>query len=201
LILGQVAPRLDLSFTMNNRRILIANLAKGSIGEQASNLLGSLLVSHLQLVAMERGSLPPHQRVPFFVHVDEFQTFSSDAFASLLSEARKFATHFSLANQYTDQLPNAVRSAVLGNAGSLVVFRVGSRDAELLAPEFRPMEDGALADQEPYSAWLRRGISRDRIFAEPQLYRSLGSAEAIKLQSRQRFGRPSRVVDKRQEHL
>jgi hypothetical protein len=111
LILGQVAPRLDLKFTMDNQRILIANLAKGAIGEQASNLLGSLLVSHLQLVATERGALPPHQRVPFFVHVDEFQTFSSDAFATLLSEARKFATHFALANQYTDQLPNAVRSA------------------------------------------------------------------------------------------
>jgi hypothetical protein len=197
LILGQVAPRLDLSFTMNNRRILIANLAKGSIGEQASNLLGSLLVSHLQLVAMERGSLPPHQRVPFFVHVDEFQTFSSDAFASLLSEARKFATHFSLANQYTDQLPHAVRAAVLGNAGSLVVFRVGSTDAELLAPEFRPMEGGALADQEPYTAWLRRGIGRDRIFAEPKLYESLSTAEAIKLQSRQRFGRSTRMIERR----
>src|SRR5438067_5182176 len=85
LILGQVAPRLDLKFTMDNRRILIANLAKGAIGEQASNLLGSLLVSHLQLIAMERGGLPLHRRVPFFVHVDEFQTFSSDAFASLLS--------------------------------------------------------------------------------------------------------------------
>jgi Type IV secretion-system coupling protein DNA-binding domain len=201
LILGQVAPRLDLAFTMNKRRILIANLAKGSIGEQASNLLGSLLVSHLQLVAMERGSLPPHQRVPFFVHVDEFQTFSSDAFASLLSEARKFATHFSLANQYTDQLPHAVRSAVIGNAGSLVVFRVGSGDSELLAPEFRPMEEGALADQQPYSAWLRRGISRDRIFAEPKLYPSLGTRDAIQLQSRQRFGRSSNVVDKRQSPL
>ena len=140
LILGQVAPRLDLKFTMDNRRILIANLAKGAIGEQASNLLGSLLVSHLQLVAMERGALAPHERVPFFMHVDEFQTFSSDAFASLLSEARKFATHFVLANQYTDQLTDAVRAAVMGNAGSLVVFRVGSRDAQLLAPEFRPME-------------------------------------------------------------
>jgi hypothetical protein len=74
LILGQVAPRLDLSFTMNNQRILIANLAKGTIGEQAANLLGSLLVSHLQLIAMERGTLPPEQRVPFFGHIDEFQT-------------------------------------------------------------------------------------------------------------------------------
>jgi hypothetical protein len=197
LILGQLAPRLDLKFTMDNRRILIANLAKGTIGEQASNLLGSLLVSHLQLVAMERGSLPPHQRVPFFVHVDEFQTFSSDAFASLLSEARKFATHFALANQYTDQLPPAVRSAVIGNAGCLVVFRVGSRDSELLASEFRPMENGGLADQEPYTAWMRRGIGRDRIFAEPKLYESLGTAELIRDQSRQRFGRAEVAIEQR----
>jgi hypothetical protein len=196
LILGQVAPRLDLSFTMNSRRILVANLAKGAIGEQAANLLGSLLVSHLQLVAMERGAFPPNKRVPFFVHVDEFQTFSSDAFASLLSEARKFATHFALANQYTDQLPPAVRSAVIGNAGTLVVFRVGSRDAELLAPEFRPMDSGALADQEPYTAWLRRGNGRDRIFAEPRLYEPLGTAEVIRAQSRQRFGRPRWTIER-----
>lgn len=201
VILGQLAPRLDLAFTMNNRRILIANLAKGAIGEQASNLLGSLLVSHLQLAAMERGSLPPHQRIPFFVHVDEFQTFSSDAFASLLSEARKFATHFVLANQYTDQLPLAVRSAVIGNAGSLVVFRVGSGDARLLAPEFQPMDGGALADQEPFTAWLRRGIGQDRIFAEPKLYQSLGTREAVISQSRQRFGRPSYIIDKREMRL
>ena len=199
LILGQVAPRLDLKFTMDNRRILIANLAKGAIGEQASNLLGSLLVSHLQLVAMERGALAPHKRVPFFVHVDEFQTFSSDAFATLLSEARKFATYFALANQYTDQLPHAVRSAVIGNAGSLVVFRVGSRDAELLAPEFRPMDGGALADQEPYTAWLRRGIGRDRIFAEPKLYEPLGTAELIREQSRQRFGRSRGVIERQRQ--
>jgi hypothetical protein len=196
LILGQVAPRLDLKFTMDNRRILIANLAKGAIGEQASNLLGSLLVSHLQLIAMERGTLAPQERVPFFVHVDEFQTFSSDAFASLLSEARKFATYFCLANQYTDQLPLAVRSAVIGNAGSLVVFRVGSHDAELLASEFRPMDGGTLADQEPFTAWLRRGIGRDRIFAEPKLHESIGSAEPIQVQSRQRFGRPRHEIER-----
>jgi hypothetical protein len=196
LILGQVAPRLDLKFTMDHERILIANLAKGSIGEQASNLLGSMLISHLQLVAMERGALPPERRVPFFVHVDEFQTFSSDTFASLLSEARKFATHFTLANQYTDQLPPAVRAAVIGNAGTLVAFRVGSRDAELLAPEFRPMDNGALADQEPFTAWLRVGSGRNRIFAEPKLYPSLGTAAAIREQSRQRFGRDRKTIER-----
>lgn len=196
LILGQVAPRLDLAFTMNSRRILIANLAKGTIGEQAANLLGSLLVSHMQLVAMERGALPPEQRVPFFVHVDEFQTFSSEAFASLLSEARKFATHFCLANQYTDQLSPAVRAAVLGNAGTLVVFRVGSGDAELLAPEFRPMDPGGLADQEPFTAWLRRGVGRDRVFIEPKLYEPLGTAALIREQSRQRFARSRHVIER-----
>jgi hypothetical protein len=197
MILGQVAPRFDLGFTMNNRRILIANLAKGSIGEQASNLLGSLIVSHLQLVAMDRSSLSPDQRVPFFAHVDEFQTFSSDAFASLLSEARKFATHFCLANQYTDQLQAAVRSAVIGNAGTLVVFRVGSRDSELLAPEFRTMERGALADQEPFTAWLRRGNGQERIFVEPKQYAQLGTADTIRAQSRQRFGRTARAINRR----
>jgi DNA helicase HerA-like ATPase len=199
LILGQVAPRFDLSFAMNDRRILIANLAKGAIGEQAADLLGSLLVSHLQLIAMERGTLPPQNRLPFFVHVDEFQTFSSDAFASLMSEARKFATHFALSNQYTDQLPQAVRSAVIGNAGTLVVFRVGSRDSELLAPEFRPMDGGALADQEPFTAWLRRGSGRDRIFAEPQLYEPHGTAELIREQSRQRFGRSRGDIERQRQ--
>ena len=194
LILGQRAPKFDLAFSMNQRRILIANLAKGAIGEQAANLLGSLLVSHLQLVAMERGSLPPAQRTPFFVHIDEFQSFSSEAFASLLSEARKFATHFCLANQYTDQLSPAVRAAVIGNAGTLVVFRVGSRDAQLLAPEFRAMEPGALADQEPFTAWLRRGIGHGRIFAEPKAYDPLGTASAIKQQSAQRFGRAAQLI-------
>jgi hypothetical protein len=204
LILGQVAPHLDLSFTMNNRRILIANLAKGTIGEQAANLLGSLLVSHLQLIAMERGALPLDQRIPFFAHIDEFQTFSSDAFASLLSEARKFALHFALANQFTAQLSSAVRAAVIGNAGTLIVFRVGSEDAALLAPEFavgtldaglmlspenRPVIAGDLASQEPFTAWLRRGIDRDRIFVEPKLYPPCGTTEAIREQSRQRFGR------------
>jgi hypothetical protein len=133
-------------------------------------------------------------------HVGEFQTFSSDAFASLLSEARKFAVHFALANQYTDQLSHPVRTAVIGNAGTLIAFRVGSRDAELLAPEFRPMDAGALADQEPFTAWLRRGIGRDRITVEDKLFGPLGTADLIREQSRQRFGR-SRGAIERQRRL
>lgn len=196
LILGQVAPRFDLAYAMNNRRILIANLAKGRIGEQASNLLGSLLISHLQLVAMERGAVPREERVPFYIAVDEIQNFSSDAFASLLSESRKMATAFSLCTQFTDALSAKVRGAVLGNVGTLIVFRVGSRDAELLAPEFRPMDVGGLADQEPFTAWLRRGIGVDRIFVEPHSYPALGTADTIREQSRQRFGRHRGTIER-----
>ena len=95
-----------------------------------------------------------------------------------------------------------MRAAVIGNAGTLVVFRVGSRDAELLAPEFRPMDPAGLADQEPFTAWLRRGIGRDRIFAEPQLYKPHGTAELIREQSRQRFGRHRGVIERqRRLHL
>lgn len=196
LILGQVAPRFDLGFAMNNRRILIVNLAKGTIGEQAANLLGSLLVSHMQLLAMERGSRPPGERVPFYAHIDEFQTVGSDAFAPLLSEARKFKLYFSLANQFTDQLSRKVRSAVFGNAGTLIVFRVGSEDAELLAPEFRTMEPGALSDQEPFTAWLRRGgHGHFRIFAAPKQYECRGTREAVIRQSLARFGRPRCTIE------
>jgi len=115
------------------------------------------------------------------------------------SEARKFALHFALANQYCDQLSNAVRSAVIGNAGTLVVFRVGSRDAELLAPEFRPMEPGGLSDQEPFTAWLRWGIGQDRIFVEGKLYPSRGTAEAIREHSRQRFGRSRGAIERQRQ--
>ena len=108
------------------------------------------------------------------------------------------STHFCLVNQFTDQLPHSVRSAVLGNAGTLVAFRVGSRDAELLAPEFHPTEPGALTDQEPFTAWLLRSASgKNRILAEPKLYPSIGSAIAIQEQSRQRFGRARRQIEDR----
>jgi GTPase SAR1 family protein len=195
-ILGQIAPRLDLGFTMNRRRILIANLAKGVIGEHAANLLGSLLVSNLQLVAMARASLPESERVPFYAHIDEFQTFSSEVFAPLLSEARKFALHFCLANQFMDQLPAAVRAAVIGNVGTMIAFRVGGRDAELLAPEFRPIEEGALTDQRPFTAWLRRGSGLHRIFPQQKIFEPLATRDAIITQSRQRFGRSRSSIER-----
>jgi hypothetical protein len=196
-ILGQVAPKFDLAHAMEHRGIFIANLAKGQIGEQASNLLGSLLLSHLQLVAMARSDQVPETRAPFFVHVDEFQSFSTDAFASLLSEARKFATHFSLANQYTEQLSDSVRAAVLGNAATLMVFRVSAADATLLAPEFHPLPAHELVDQSPYRAWLRRGDSDQRpVFVSPRLFGSRHRRDTVIAQSRRNFGRARAVIER-----
>src|SRR5262252_9204865 len=194
-ILGQVSPKFDLSHVMDHRQILIANLAKGQIGEQAANLLGSLLVSHLQLVAMGRSALAPEERVPFFAHVDEFQSFGSEAFASLLSEARKFAAHFCLGNQYIEQLAPSVRAAVLGNAGTLLVFRISGADAEVLAPEFDPLPPSALVDQPPFAAWLRRGIGHEHVNLLPRLYPGGSRFELVRSQSRRNFGRPRSAVE------
>lgn len=190
VIIGQHAPKFDLAHAMENRGILIANLAKGRVGEQAANLLGSLLVSHLQLVAMARSDQAPDERVPFFAHIDEFQSFGTDAFASLLSEARKFATHFCLANQFLEQIDTSVRAAVLGNAGALLVFRVSGYDAELLASEFDPMPPSELVDQAPFTAWLRRGIGHEHVELLPSLYPPCGRLRMVRRQSRRNFGRP-----------
>jgi hypothetical protein len=194
-MLGQHAPKFDLSYAMQNRGILVANLAKGRIGEQPANLLGSLLVSHLQLVAMGRSAQAPESRVPFFAHIDEFQSFGTDAFASLLSEARKFAVHFCLANQYTDQLDAFVRAAVLGNAGTLIVFRVSGADAKILGSEFEPIPPSELVDQAPYTAWLRRGIGHDHVDLLPRQFQPRGRLDLIRRQSRRNFGRPRTIVE------
>jgi len=194
-ILGQHTPKFDIVHTMDHGGILIANLGKGRIGEQAANLLGSLLISHLQLAAMGRSALAPEKRVPFFAHVDELQSFGTDAFASLLSEARKFAAHFCLANQYVDQLPPSVRAAVLGNAGALLVFRVSGYDALLLSAEFTPLPSNELVDQAPYTAWLRRGVGHDHVELLPRLYEPRGRLEIIRRQSQRNFGRPRELIE------
>ena len=199
-VLGQHTPKFDLAYAMDNRGIFLANLAKGRVGEQAANLLGSLLISHLQLVAMGRSAQAPESRVPFFAHIDEFQSFGTDAFASLLSEARKFAAHFCLANQYIDQLDPAVRAAVLGNAGALLVFRVSGYDAMLLVSEFDPLPPSELVDQAPYTAWLRRGIGHEHVDLLPRLYDPRGRLAIIRRQSRRNFGRPSKLIEQTFDH-
>ena len=146
---------------------------------------------------MRRSDLAPERRVPFFVHVDEFQSFSTDAFASLLSEARNFAAHFTLANQYTEQLTTNVQAAVLGNAGTLMALRVSTADAEILAPEFHPLPAHELVDQSPYRAWLRRSDSGSRpVRISPPQFGSRNRRNKVIRQSRRNFGRPRTLIER-----
>ena len=135
-IVGQKTNRVDLRRIIDHEQVLIANLSKGRIGEDASNLLGSLLVASLQLAAMGRADIPEEQRRDCFLYVDEFQNFATDSFATILSEARKYRLSLTIANQYLEQIEENVLAAVFGNVGSLLSFQVGPRDAEALVEQF-----------------------------------------------------------------
>jgi hypothetical protein len=135
-VLGQVKRKIDPRFMMDRGRIFIANLSKGMLGEDKANLLGSLLVTSFELAAMERVDIPESKRRDFFLYIDEFHNFSTESFISILSEARKYRLCLTLSHQYLDQVRPNIRQAVFGNAGSLISFRVGERDAKVLAEEF-----------------------------------------------------------------
>jgi len=162
-IVGQTKSTINLRFIMDNSRILLVNLAKGRIGEDKANLLGSVLVTKLYLAALERQDTAEDLRKDFFLYVDEFQNFSTDVFPSILSEARKYHLDLVLAHQYLHQLTDSVRHSVFGNVGTIVSFRVGSIDAKELSAEFLPdfgSED--LEHVENYHAYLKLMIDGKR---------------------------------------
>jgi energy-coupling factor transporter ATP-binding protein EcfA2 len=205
-ILGQKHSTIDLRFIMNNRRILIVDLSKGEIGELYANLLGSLLITLIQLVAMERGGRPPEKRDHFPLFVDEFHSFSSDSFLAILSEARKFGLSITMAHQYIAQLSDELQDSVLGNVGSLVAFRMGSSDAERIAKEFEPWPESALSDLDNYFAFAKLLIGgevmepyRTQMFYEPFPF---GTPESLAKRrrkiitfSRTKFGSPQKEVE------
>lgn len=135
-ILGQVRSKVDFRFMMDDQRIFIANLSKGALGEEKANLLGSLLVTQFQLAAMSRTDILEHERADFFLLIDEFQSLTTDSFASILSEARKYRMSLVLSHQYLGQIQPEVRDAILGNIGTTISFTVGGSDAEILEKEF-----------------------------------------------------------------
>ena len=142
-IVGQAKSTLDIEDIIENRKILLVNVSKGLIGEDNSALLGAMLITKIQLTAMERIKIKEmEKRHPFFLHVDEFQNFATDAFATILSEARKYGLALIISHQYIGQLvtqtSTRVRDAIFGNVGTLVSFRVGAIDAEFLESQFAP---------------------------------------------------------------
>ncbi len=137
-MVGQNRNALDFEAFMNAGKIVILNISKGKIGEENSALLGSMIITKIQQAALSRASIAEEQRKDFFFYIDEFQNFATEAFDSILSEARKYRLNMTLAHQYMDQLPEEVRSTVFGNVGSIVTFSVGGTDAAFLEREFAP---------------------------------------------------------------
>lgn len=137
-ILTRPEKPLHLRKIMDEGRILLVNLAKGKIGEDTALLLGSLLISRMGLAALSRADTPEAERRDHYLYLDEFHSFTTLSLASMLSELRKYRLNLTLAHQYLAQLAPAIRDAVLGNVGTMITFRVGMPDAELLAPEFYP---------------------------------------------------------------
>lgn len=141
-IVGQQKSTIDIFDIMNKQKIFLVNLSKGRMGEDNSALLGAMLITKIQLAAMERVRIPEVERKDFYLYVDEFQNFVTDSFASILSEARKYRLNLCVAHQYIAQLEtasgSAVKDAVFGNVGTMIVFRVGADDGSALEGEFEP---------------------------------------------------------------
>lgn len=141
-IVGQAKSSMNIPEIMNTGKILLVNVSKGRVGEDNSQLLGAMIITKIQLAAMERVRIPEEERLDFYLYVDEFQNFATDSFASILSEARKYRLNIIIAHQYIGQLETdvstKVKDAVFGNTGTMISFRVGAADAEFLEQEFTP---------------------------------------------------------------
>ncbi len=139
-IIGQPRSTFDIRKMMDEKKILIINLSKGLVGETNANLLGSMMITKIYLAAMSRADVSQdiHKLPNFYLYVDEFQSFANESFADILSEARKYKLNLTIAHQYIEQMPEEVRAAVFGNVGTMVTFRVGAFDAEVLEKEFAP---------------------------------------------------------------
>ncbi len=140
-IVGQPKSAFDIRQVMDEGKILLADLSTGKIGEDNSALLGSMLITKIQLAAMSRTNVTEQDRRDFYLYVDEFQNFATDSFATILSEARKYRLNLVMINQYTNQMPETVANAVFGNVGTMIAFRVGAADADVLIKEFEPVFD------------------------------------------------------------
>lgn len=200
-IVAQPKSTIDMKDITDNRKILLINVSKGRIGEDNSALLGAMLITRIQLAAMDRARIPEAERKDFYLYVDEFQNFATESFANILSEARKYRLNLTIAHQYITQMEEPVRDAVFGNAGTLVVFRVGAFDAEFLEKEFAPVfMQTDLVNLDKYNAYIKlmiKGItskpfSMQTIPPSPSTY---AKRESVIRASRERYGRPREMVE------
>ena len=206
-VVGQSISTINIFDIMNEGKIFLVNVSKGRIGEDNSALLGGMIITKIQLAAMERVRIPESERKDFYLYVDEFQNFVTDAFAGILSEARKYRLNLTVAHQYTAQLisdkSSAVRDAVFGNVGTMIVFRVGSDDAEFLEsefdPEFTPQDIVNLPNFKVYLKLMIDGVTSRPFSAKtlPPLVKSGNkeTEEEVIKNSRELYCRPKEIVE------
>jgi hypothetical protein len=200
-ILGQIRSRIDARFMMDKGRIFIADVSKGKLGADKANLLGALLVTQFELAALSRSDIPESARRDFHLYVDEFQSFATNSFVSILSEARKYRLCLTLSHQYTDQLRPEIRDAVFGNVGSLVAFRVGQRDAEILEREFGEAYPARrFVDLRNHEICIK--VLKDGEHDDPFVVRTLppwgnrhNHRQRIIRRSREKYGAPRAIVE------
>jgi hypothetical protein len=199
--LGQVRRSFDFRFMMDNRRIFIANLAKGRIGQDKAALLGALLVSQIEQAALSRADLPRHKRCDFFLYIDEFQNYLTDSFANIFAESRKYGLGITVSNQHLGQLRLDVRDAIMGNCGTIISFRVGESDAAILNREFGDATNSRrFTDLENYEVLvklLEMGRYGDPFRAKtlPPHGKFIGRRENMIARSRERYARPRDLVE------
>ncbi|NCT55337.1 type IV secretory system conjugative DNA transfer family protein [bacterium] len=203
-IFGQRNSTIQFDEIMNEKKILLVNLSKGKIGDDNANLMGSLIVNRLTFYAMQRASLLEKDRVPFYLYVDEFQNFATESFITILSEARKYGLSLHLTHQYTAQLPEPIRDAILGNVGTMIALTLGAQDASTLAPEFMPTFDETdLISQEKYNFYCKLQI--DGATSKPFSGRGLppvyleesNYSKEIKALSSEKYGRDKAYVQEK----
>ena len=196
-MLGQIKSKIDFRDIIDNKKIFIANLSKGLIGETNSNILGSIIFSKFQLSAMARDDIDENERVDYYLYIDEFQNFTTDNFVSALSELRKYRLNLVLAQQYSDQLKENIRKAVYGNVGTILSFRVGRYDAEHLSQEFDESHlSGVLTTLPDYEAVIKiNQLSAQRLKCLPPLDVHYRNRENLIKQSRQSYASSRHAVE------
>ena len=158
-IIGSPVSTVNLETMMNDGKIVLVNLSQGKLGEDNSALLGAMIITKIQLAAMNRVYQAEGDRRDFYLYVDEFQNFATNSFIKILSEARKYRLCLTLANQYVGQIEEDVQKAIFGNAGSIVSFGVGAADARSLSREFgEKYEEGELVSLGNYQIILKLAI-------------------------------------------
>lgn len=200
-IIGQPRSAFDFRKVIDEGKILLANLSKGSLGDISSDLLGFILVSRLQIAAMGRSDLPEEKRRDFYLYLDEFQNFTTDTIATILSEARKYRLNLNLTHQFVSQLEEKIRNAVIGNVGTIIVFRIGADDVELMEKQFAPVfESYDLLNLERFTAYIKMLVRNQplRPFSlvtpKPLPPGSEQRAEQLRNMSRSRYGKPRAAV-------